>query len=186
MKIFLIFFVSFFTLPAISQVNPYLEKTSEIYSSTASALELSVLAKDIWEVTYSLYPKTEYVVDGKNSYYNTSILATTKDFPYQSKITIKINEGFSIGIGLDPKIYRQTNKVEAVIMIIENGEAKEVDYGHVEKERISNDQNLYLEKITLSNGSTILIENKLYIKAFKMVGDTKGGMFIIGEYKFLD
>lgn len=186
MKSPLFFFILLFSLPAISQVNPYLEKTSEIYSSTASALELSVLAKDIWEVSYSLYPKTEYLLDGKYSYYNTSILASTKDFPYQTKVTIKINEGFSIGVGFDPKIYKQTNKVEAVVMIIENGEAKEVDYGIVEKLRIKNKENLYLESITLPNGSIILIQNKLYIKAIKMAGDTKGGMFIIGDYKFLD
>jgi hypothetical protein len=30
-----------------------------------------------------------------------------------------------------------------------------------------------LKKITLSNGSVVLIQNKLYIKAFKMVGDEK-------------
>lgn len=186
MKMPVFLFLLFFPFPAISQVNPYLEKTSEIYSSTSSFLELSVIAKDMWEATYLVYPKTEYVVNNKHTYYNTSFLASLKDFPYQTKITIKINEGFSIGIGLDPKINQQSNKVEAVLMIVENGEVTEVDYGFVAKERISNDQNLYLEKITLSNGSVVLIQNKLYIKAFKMVGDEKGGMFIIGEYNFLD
>jgi hypothetical protein len=34
-------------------------------------------------------------------------------------------------------------------MIVENGEVTEVDYGFVAKERISNDQNLYLEKNNL-------------------------------------
>jgi len=91
-----------------------------------------------------------------------------------------------ITIIVDPKGYPSdtTEYVEAAILKQVDGDLYEVDYGTAKRIRVPTSDNKFVEKIVLSNGSEIYLQNSINVIRFKI--SQIDGWFALKDYPWTD